>query len=70
MTTAATTGDLKVHIKAHYAGQEPLGDVDVRDLGNDEWMAYPDPELTDNDDKREFLAVVFRAKRDFHLVAD
>lgn len=69
MTIAKTMGELKVHLREHYAGHQALGAVHVEDQGDGGWMAYPEPELTDRDDKREFISVVARAKGRFHLVS-
>lgn len=70
--TLATAGELIARVRADYATgprHEPLGGVEVVNQGEGRWMAYADPPLEHNDDKRAFLAAVARAKRD-HDLAD
>jgi hypothetical protein len=68
VTTAATKEDLKLYIRDHYHGGQPLPDVHVDNLGDGRWRAYTEPELPDISDRREFVSVVAMATQRFHQV--
>ena len=66
--------EIKSEIRFRYnrPGRAPLADIVVvhREMSDGNWSARPDPELTDGDDKRAFIAAVYEVRRIFDLDGD